>query len=160
MTLQILSDRLPLTVCYLLHVVSGEESAGKGHGWGLLKARSQHTKVVERERNQTLWQGKQKLHVPTCQKWRGCSLQLSGYLIWKALPAKFEHSSERPVLVCPDSYEQPPATATDRHKEQRLKSQTQSSCPFFFCCLLKKWKRKSLVTDNLSFCVCVPLNNL
>ncbi len=109
-------------------------------GWGLLKARSQHTKVSEREKIQT-----QKLRVLTCQKGRGCSLQLSGYLIWKALPPKFEHSSERSVLVCPDSCpEQPPANATDRHKKQRLKSQTQSPCPFFFCCLLKKWKRKKV----------------
>ncbi len=109
-------------------------------GWGLLKARSQHTKVSEREKIQT-----QKLRVLTCQKGRGCSLQLSGYLIWKALPPKFEHSSERSVLVCPDSCpEQPPANATDRHKEQRLKTQTQSPCPFFFCCLLKKWKRKKV----------------
>jgi len=57
-------------------MVSGEESAGRGHGWGPLKATSQHTKVAEREKNQTLWQGKQKLRVPTCQRRWGCSFQL------------------------------------------------------------------------------------
>lgn len=135
------TDYLSLSVIYFTWPQE-RRVLGEDMGGGPLKATSQHAKVAEREKNQTLLQGKQKLHVPTCQRRRGCSFQLSWYLMWEALPPKFEQSLR---TVCARLFRQLWTTSGYRNwPVQGTTTETPDTvpCPFFFCCLLKKWKRK------------------